>query len=485
MNVTDIIALSPLLIFGALCVLAMVVVAFRRQHGLIAAIGAASCVAGLAAVSAARSVAPRQVTALLLIDGYALMFMSIVLGATLVVGLLSVSYPPLREEQVEEYYLLMLLATFGGLVMAAAAHFATFFLGLEIIGVSLYGLIGYLRRRKGPLEAALKYLVLSGSASAFLLFGMALIYFESGGLAFSSVVGRGVVGSGPSLWTAGVLLMLVGIGFKLGLVPFHPWMPDVYQGAPAPVTAYVATVSKAAVFAALFRFVSDGPVLATGARPALALLAVASMTVGNFLALQQDNVKRLIAYSSIAHFGYLLVALVAAGPLAGEAVTFYLVAYVVTTLGTLACVCAISSRDRDAERMDDYKALFWSRPWLAGTLMLMLLSLAGIPLTAGFVGKFYAIMAGFEGGVWWLVLALVLNSAVGIYYYLRWLLVLFDRPTARPEDVPVAAPSWGALLSLAVLVSLVVWLGVHPSPVIAWIRGAMMPLLGPLAGTSF
>ena len=224
MSFTDVIVLSPLLIFGALCVLAMVVVALRRQHSLIAAVGAASCLAGLAAVSAARSVAPRQVTELLLIDDYALMFMSIVIGATLVVGLLSVTYPPLREEQVEEYYLLMLLASFGGLVMVAAAHFATFFLGLEIIGVSLYGLIGYLRRRKGPLEAALKYLVLSGTASAFLLFGMALIYFDSGGLAFSVVVDRAVA-SGPSLWTAGFLLMLVGIGFKLGFVPFHPWMP--------------------------------------------------------------------------------------------------------------------------------------------------------------------------------------------------------------------------------------------------------------------
>jgi hypothetical protein len=152
----------------------------------------------------------------------------------------------------------------------------------------------------------------------------------------------------------------------------------------------------------------------------------------------------------------------------------------------LACVCAMSSGDRDADRMDDYKALFWSRPWLAGALTLMLLSLAGIPLTAGFVGKFYAIMAGFEGGVWWLVLALVLNSALGIYYYLRWLLVLFDPPVpGRLEDVLVPAPRWGAWLSLAVLASLLLWLGVHPSPLISWIRSAMTPLLGPLAGSSF
>jgi NADH-quinone oxidoreductase subunit N len=483
MSVTQAIALSPLFGFGALCVLVMVVVAFRREHRLAAGLSAASCLVGLAAVAVARTVVPKQVTNLLLIDEYALLFMCLILGATLVIVLLSIGYRPLRDEQREEYYLLVLLATFGGLVLVAAAHFASFFLGLEIIGVSLYGLIGYLRRRNGPLEAALKYLILSGAASAFLLFGMALMYFDGGALAFSAVAERIPAGGGPSLWTAGCVMMLVGIGFKLGLVPFHPWMPDVYQGAPAPVTAYIATVSKAAVFAALFRFVTQGQVLASGARPALVLLAVASMTVGNFLALQQDNVKRLIAYSSIAHFGYLLVALVAAGPLAGEAVGFYLVAYVITTLGVLASVCAASGGDGDAERMDEYRALFWYRPWLAGSLALMLLSLAGIPLTAGFVGKFYAIMAGLEGGLWWLVLALVFNSAVGIYYYLRWLLILFDRPiSTAPEATAAPARAWGALLSLALLTSLLLWLGLYPSPVIGWIHNVMAPIMAPLHG---
>jgi NADH-quinone oxidoreductase subunit N len=481
MSATQVIALSPLLSFGALCVLAMLVVAFCRQHRVVAGLSAASCLAGLATVTLARAVAPQQVTALLLIDEYALLFMSLLLGATLVVVFLSSGYRPLRDEQDEEYYLLLLLATLGGLVMVAAAHFATFFLGLEIIGVSLYGLIGYLRRRSGPLEAALKYLILSGAASAFLLFGMALMYFDGGALAFSVVTERTPSGDGPSLWMAGFLMMLVGIGFKLGLVPFHPWMPDVYQGAPAPITAYIATVSKAAVFAALFRFASQGHVLASGARPALAVLAIASMTIGNFLALQQDNVKRLIAYSSIAHFGYLLVALVAAGPLAGEAVGFYLVAYVITTLGVLASVCAGSGRDHDAEHIDDYRALFWTRPWLAAALALMLLSLAGIPLTAGFVGKFYAIMAGLAGGMWWLVLALIFNSAVGVYYYLRWLLVLFDRPISVGSNA-IAPPgeNWGAVLSLALLTSLLLWLGVYPSPVIAWIHSVMAPIMAPL-----
>jgi len=469
-----IIALSPLLAFGAVCVVTMLA-AIGRRSTVAVALSVSACLAALVAVPFAWTVAPQTVTDLLVIDRYALLFMSILLSGTLVVLVLSLGYSALHEEQVEEYYLLVLLATVGGLVMVAAAHFAAFFLGLEIIGVSLYGLIAYLRLRRGPLEAAVKYLVLSGTASAFLLFGMALIYFDSGALAFRSIA-EPVVGAGPSLWAAGFLMMLAGIGFKLGLVPFHAWMPDVYEGAPAPITAYIATISKAAVFVALFRFVSQGHILASGARPALALLAIASMTVGNFLALQQGNVKRLIAYSSIAHFGYVLVGVVAAGPSAAEAVVFYLIAYVVTTLGTLACVCATSTSVRDADRLDDYRALFWSRPWLAGCLMLMLLSLAGIPVTAGFVGKFYAILAGFEGGIWWLVLALVFNSAIGIYYYLRWLLVLFDRPAPALQNAFHApAATVGTSLSLAILSALLLWLGLYPSPMITWIRSAIAP----------
>jgi len=480
MTGADFVALSPILLLGALCIVTMLAIAVRRHHATIAALAAASCGLTFAVLPWAAGAAPRAVTPLLIVDGYALLNMGVLLAATLVVIALSYRYLRLHfeeHEEFEEFYLLLLIATFGGLVMAASVHFASFFLGLELVGVSLYSLIGYLRARRGPLEAALKYLVLSASASAFLLFGLALLYFQTGSMAFRTV---GLsFGSDPepaALWLGGFLLVLVGVGFKLGVVPFHLWIPDVYQGAPAPITAYLATVSKSAVVALLLRFVSDLQALDSDAlRYALAVLAAGSMVAGNLLALWQQNVKRLLAYSSIAHFGYLLVALLAGGSLAAEAVVFYLVAYVVMTLGAFGVVTVLSTSQRDAEDLEEYCGLFWSRPWLAAAFMLALLSLAGIPVTAGFVGKFYAIAAGVDAGLWLLVLLLVVNSAIGVFYYLRLIVALFDR--REPEAGQGSPePGWTAALSLSLVVSLLLWLGNYPEPVIELIQNSVMQL---------
>jgi NADH-quinone oxidoreductase subunit N len=478
MTVNDFIALSPILALGTCCIVTMLVIALRRNHATIAIISGTSCLVTLATLPVAATVAPRAVTALLMVDGYALFYMGLLLTATTVVIALSHGYLRLHStghEEVEEFYLLMLLATLGGLVIVTAAHFASFFLGLELIGVSLYSLIGYLRTRRGPLEAALKYLILSSTASAFLLFGMALMYFHTGTMAFAEI-GAGMTAESqfPPVWMTGFVFILIGVGFKLGLVPLHVWIPDVYQGAPAPVTAYIATVSKGAVFALLLRFIGDIHALHSDRiNLALGLIAAASMFAGNFLALQQDNVKRLLAYSSIAHFGYLLVALLASGPLATEAVTFYLVAYVVTTLGAFGVVTVLSTKARDAESIEDYRGLVWSHPWLAATFTVMLLSLVGIPVTAGFVGKFYAVTAGMNAGLFWLVILLVLNSAIGAYYYLRLLITFFhstsDESTesARPSET---LPEWGAIISLGLTASLVLWLGLYPQPMIAFVK---------------
>jgi NADH-quinone oxidoreductase subunit N len=371
-------------------------------------------------------------------------------------------------------------------VLVASVHFASFFLGLELIGVSLYTLIGYLRTRRGPLEAALKYLTLSASASAFLLFGMALMYFETGTMAFREMGARLAADpQTPALWLAGFVLTVTGIGFKLGLVPFHLWIPDVYQGAPAPITAFVATVSKGAVFALLLRLVGELHALHLGRLGLLfGVLSAASMFVGNFLALLQNNVKRLLAYSSIAHFGYLLVALLAGGALAAEAVTFYLVAYFITTLGAFGVVTVLSKEAGDAEALEDYRGLFWSQPWLAGSFILMLLSLAGIPLTVGFVGKFYAIAAGVDGQLWFLVVLLVINSAISAYYYLRVILTVVEQPVqaASPESAwqPVGlegGPRWTVMLSLGFVTALLLWLGVYPGPLMEFIRAMVGPLV--------
>ena len=280
--------------------------------------------------------------------------------ATAAVAILSWSYLQRRHVHPEEYYMLLLTATLGGAVLVASTHFASFFLGLEILSVSLYALIVYPIYRAQFVEAAVKYLVLAGATSAFLVFGMALVYAETGTM---TVVGLAPLlsaglGGQDVVVALGVTLLLVGVGFKLAVVPFHMWTPDVYQGAPAPVSAYVATVSKGAMFALLLRYFR--PVsLDTGSTLFLvfAAVAVASMVAGNLLALRQDNVKRILAYSSIANLGYLLVAFLASGEQAALAVTFFLVAYFATTLVAFGVVAALSTPERDAELIDDYRGL--------------------------------------------------------------------------------------------------------------------------------
>jgi NADH-quinone oxidoreductase subunit N len=493
MTATDLLALSPILGLGLLSVVTMLAIAIRRHHLMIALISGFSCLATLATLPFAASVVPHSVTALLIIDGYALFFMGLLLSATAIIIALSYGYLELYfedYEEFEEFYLLLLLATFGGLILVAAAHFVTFFFGIELMGVSLYSLIGYMRTRRGPLEAAIKYLLLSATASAFLLFGMALMYFQTGTMAFNHMgVLLAAEDQTPALWLAGFLLMVVAVGFKLGFVPFHLWIPDVYQGAPTPVTAYVATVSKGAIFALLLRFVGDVHALQLGSLGLLfGLLAAASMFVGNFLALLQNNVKRLLAYSSIAHLGYLLVALLAGGAMAAEAVTFYLVAYFITVLGAFGVITVLSHTTREADAIEDYRGLFWTRPWLAGTFVLMLLSLAGIPVTAGFVGKFYAIAAGLDAGLWLLVTVLVVNSAIGAYYYLRLILMMVETPAVQRvgerRGVLGSEPQWMAAVSLGLVVSLLLWLGLYPEPLIGVSREMLGPLVSSIARAS-
>jgi NADH-quinone oxidoreductase subunit N len=482
MTTTDLLALSPILAMGVLCIVTMLGIAVRRHHGTIAMLAAASTVMTLGTLPLAASLAPRIVTTLLRIDGYALLYMGLLLAATLIIIALSYRYWELHaedHEEFEEFYLLLLIATFGAMILTASVHFVSFFLGLELIGVSLYSLIGYLRTHRAPIEAALKYLLLSATASAFLLFGMALLYFQTGTMVFAEI-GDATTTSGATrlLWLGGFTLVMVAIGFKLGLVPFHLWIPDVYQGAPAPITAYVATVSKVAVAALLLRFVSDLRILEMQTVSMFfGALAAASMLAGNFLALLQQNVKRLLAYSSIAHFGYLLVALLAGGPFAAEAATFYLVAYVTMTLGAFGVVTAQSTPLRDADSFEDYRGLFWSRPWLSVTFLLTLLSLAGIPITAGFLGKFYAIAAGVRADLWLLVLLLIANSAIGVYYYLRLIVTMFDRSAADITPSGHGVPGhWATALSLGLIASMLLWLGSYPGPVIELIRSIVADL---------
>ncbi len=459
----------PLILIGGAALVAMMAAAVLKERsygasGLLIALG--GLIAAWILLWQTAPHAPAPATGLLYFDSVSVFFTGLMITGGFFTVLLSPDYLEQKRESRPEYYILLLSAILGAAVLAAANHFASFFLGLEILSVSLYALIAFLRGLPG-IEAGIKYLILASVSSAFLLFGMALIFAESGTLVFSEIL-RGSV-SRSILLTAGAALTLVGIGFKLGVVPFHMWTPDVYEGAPAPVTAFIATVSKGAVFAVLLRYFSR---IDYESFPSLQIIigtiAALSMFTGNLLALFQDNVKRILAYSSIAHLGYILVAFLAGGPIRAEAVAFYFAAYFITLLGAFGMV-ALLSREREADRIEDYYGLFRHRPFTAGVFSLMLLSLAGIPVTAGFMGKFLVIAAGAASSLWILVFLLVVNSAIGLYYYLRIVSVMFTR-TAEAEPARLPLPIGGAVM--IVLTAMLLWLGIYPEPLLRFVQQA-------------
>jgi NADH-quinone oxidoreductase subunit N len=342
---------------------------------------------------------------------------------------------------------------------------------LQILSLSLYALIAYIRRGLLGLEAGVKYLVLAATSDALLLFGMALIYAATGTLEFGRIAQTTAVGV-KGLLLPGTVLLLAGVGFKLAIVPFHMWTPDVYEGAPAPIAGFLATVSKGSVLSLLLRYLLKMDIqVYDSVAIILTVLAIASMFVGNLLALMQNKVKRLLAYSSIAHFGYLLVPLVAGGSWAITSVGYYLTAYFVTILGAFGVVTVLSTAGSDADLLENYRGLAWRRPWLAAVFTGMLLSLAGIPLTAGFVGKFYVMAAGIGSKLWLLIMCLVVSSLIGLYYYIRVIAAMFAGipEERRLETAPRACP-FAAGLVLTVLTLLLAWLGLYPAPVINIIR---------------
>ncbi len=477
MNTADIHTLSPFLVIAAASVAVMIVIAFYRNHKLTAALTLAGIAIAAGSLSRAACLLPRTVTPLFLIDQYAFFYLGLIFVSAFAAAAFSYSYLELRKGHREEFYLLLLVATLGCSVLTAAAHFATFFLGIELLSVSLYALAAYQRHSDRSMEAGVKYLILAAVSSAFILFGMALVYAETGSMNFGRIAI--LTSSAPFHelpFVAGLVLIIVGLGFKLAVVPFHLWTPDVYEGAPAPVTAFIATASKGAVFALVLRYFTIIDIHAHSALLAVVtIIAVASMFAGNLLALLQTNVKRILAYSSISHLGYLLVTVLASGPEALPAAAFYLIAYFITTLGAFGVVAVLSTEDRDADRMDDYVSLAWRRPWIAGVFTVMLLSLAGIPLTAGFVGKFYVVAAGVGSSLWLVVTALLANSVIGLYYYLRIIAALFTPSRGEVPSRVLISPLSGAVL--AVLALLLILFGTFPGPVIGLVMASMRSLI--------
>jgi NADH-quinone oxidoreductase subunit N len=446
----------------------MLVTAFKRDHRLTFALTLIGLVLSLAALPLASSGLPRTVTPLVVIDGFALFYIALVLAASLVVVVFSFSYLEKVTGNREEYYLLMMLATLGAVVLVVSNHFVSFFIGLETLSISLYTLIAYTRFERQRIEAAIKYLVLAAAASSFLLFGMALAYLVYGTMQFDQMSSPSNFSAADNaLLTIGLAMLMVGIGFKLALVPFHMWAPDVYQGAPAPVTAFVATVSKGGILALMLRLFAFVPLtLGSNLWNVFALIAILSMLAGNVLAVVQSNVKRILAYSSIAHFGYLLVAFLASNALSISSMTFYLVVYIITSLIAFGVITVLSHPQKEFEELKDYRGLFRQQRRPAIFLGLALLSLASLPPTGGLVGKIFLAAAGVESSLWLLLAALVIGSVIGVFYYLRVAITIFRQSEEEsaiwtaPRLTPLADVTL-VLLSLGLLI-----LGIFPAPLI-------------------
>ena len=480
MNLTfsDFLPLMPLIIVTSTVVLAMAAIGIRRSYILTVGVTVTGLLLAAIVAAVIMPYTNKQVSPLMIIDQYSLFFTVIICVAAMFIAIFSFNYLADLEDQKEEYYLLLGIATVGSVVMVSTNHFVGMVLGLETLSMSLYGMIAYTVRSKDSakyaLEASVKYLVLSATASGFMLFGMALIYAQTGTLAFSSLLDTRLVIS-DTYTIAAVSLISAGIAFKLSLAPFHIWTPDVYEGSPIPSTTYLATIGKAAMFVVLLRFVEISDALTFKSVVAVfSIIAVISIMAGNLLALMQDNLKRILAYSSIAHMGYLLIAVIASffavGTVSIEAVTFYLLAYVIMTLGAFGVLTIFSSSQNELDRITDYQGLFWRSPWLAAVFTGMLLSLAGIPLTVGFIGKFYVFLAGVETELWILLSVLIVGSGIGLYYYLRIVYRMLMPVSGDNILVDTRMENLSTLGVLAILFVLLLALGIYPAPIMAIIE---------------
>jgi NADH-quinone oxidoreductase subunit N len=483
-GVLDLRPLVPAMLVAVTGVLVLLAQAFtpKGKEAPAASLALAGLVAALASVwllatgGARGALLANTVTA----DALCLFLQALILAIGAVVVLLSPSYLRANGLPHGEYYALLLFSVVGMLGLVSSLELVSIFVALEIMSIALYGMAGLQRDRTESQESALKYFVTGAFSSAFLLYGVALLYGVSGSTSLDRVA-RAVStlpADGRTLAVLGTAMLLVGFGFKVASVPFHMWAPDVYEGAPTTVTALMSAGVKAAAFGALLRvFESALPGLASDWRPLVAVLAIVTMVVGNLAALAQGNLKRMLAYSSVAHAGYILTALVAAPVVAGEAVLFYLVAYAAVNLGAFGVVAALCRDGREPLSLGDVAGLAERRPALAAALAVFLVSLTGIPVTAGFVGKFYLFNAAVSIGRTGVVLALVgvLMSVVSAYYYLRVVVAMYMREPASEDTWASLSP--GSALAIAACAAVTLWLGVWPAPVLALARLAARGLL--------
>jgi len=473
----------PLVLIAFGIVLSLLIVAWRRSHRLILVFTLIVFICALVATSKILFTAPQSLTFLLTIDNYSRFAYILILLASIAVTLLSSLWLNNDIEVHDEYFILLQLVVLGAGVLVYSSHFASLFLGFELLSISLVGLVGYSRSASHSVESAFKYLILSACASSFMLLGIAFIYSQVGSLYFLDIglpaLSITNAESNINFYNVGFLLFIVGIAFKLSLAPFHLWTPDVYQGAPIPITLLLASVSKVAIFVVFLRFWFSSEHFAnSNLINLISLLAIFSMLIGNVLALKQQNIKRLLAYSSIAHMGYLVVILLVLSTeaihLAWQSALFYLSAYILATVSlfTVLQLTQVLAKNKN-EELSQWQGLFWQQRKLAILVIISILSLAGIPLSMGFIGKFYLLNFAVQAKLWTLIATLIIGSGIALFYYLRIILSLFEAKAVisieleNNENVSRAAGSSLGLnimvkTGLVILLCLSFFFGIYP-----------------------
>ncbi len=410
-----------------------------------------------------------------LVDTFSWVFQWLFFVITGIVALISLRFVERESINRGEYYALLLFACSGMSLMAASGDLILTFLGIEILSIATYILAGFKRTNLRANESSLKYFLLGSFATAFLLYGIALIYGSTGTTNYAGI--RGVVslqGPAPLTMVIGLGLLLVGFGFKIATVPFHAWAPDVYEGAPTAVTAFMIVGPKAAGFAALIRILIQAlPALSADWTTILWVSSVLTMTVGNVVATLQSSIKRMLAYSAIAHAGYILVGIVTNSNAGYRAVIFYVIVYTAMNLGALSIVLSLSREGDQRVNLDDYAGLGKTQPWAAAALSLFLVSLAGIPLTGGFMGKFYLFSAAIHEGYVGLAIVGVLNSVLSVYYYFRLMIFMYMKAPQGPETEAIPLT---ALAAIAIAAAGVVWAGISPTWLLNLASRSLLPL---------
>ena len=449
------------------------------------AAAAAVAVLGMVAVGALAVVTtPDRGTSvyggLLFIDAYALLFKLLFLGVGIAVVLMSAEYVGRVIRHPGEFYGLVVFSVLGSALMASAGELLTAYVALELLSFCLFVLVGLTRGDRRSAEASTKYILLGAISSAVMLYGISLLYGTAGTTVFAEMGAQFWANFSPTV-IVGFAMLLAGFGFKLALVPFHLWAPDVYEGAPTPVTALVAVLSKAATFALLLRFLAEASLSTFDEwQLALAVLAALTMTVGTLTALAQHNIKRLFAYSSIAQVGFVMVGVVAMTEAAANAVLLHLVGYAFSNLAAFAVIVSVEAKTRK-EEIADYAGLSTASPLMAMVLTAALFSLAGLPIFAGFITKFYLFTTAADAGYLWLAVLAIANSVISLYYYLRIVREMYiTEPAAAPERIRLPAASAGALWAL---LAGTIAIGVYPGPVAAAVDAAT-DALGPFVGAS-